>query len=40
MKIEIGSRITESQTLPDLDGVIDKRSRYNNRRRHHLQIRY
>jgi transposase InsO family protein len=38
MKTEIGSRIIEAQTLPELDDVIDGRFRYYNRRRRHSQI--
>lgn len=38
MKTEAGSRIVEAQTLPDLEGVIDGRFRYYNRRRRHSQI--
>jgi len=38
MKTEIGSRITEAQTLPGLEGVIDERFRYYNHRRRHSQI--
>jgi transposase InsO family protein len=38
MKTEIGSRITEAQTLPGLEAVIDERFRYYNRKRRHSQI--
>jgi transposase InsO family protein len=38
MKTEEGSRIVEAQTLPELEGVIDGRFRYYNRRRRHSQI--
>jgi len=38
MKTEIGSRIVEAQTLPELVGVIDERFRYYNHRRRHSQI--
>jgi len=38
MKTEIGSRITEAQTLPELEAVIDERFRYYNHRRRHSQI--
>jgi len=38
MKTEIGSRITEAQTLPGLEGVIDERFRYYNHKRRHSQI--
>jgi transposase InsO family protein len=33
-----GSRIVEAQTLPDLEGVINGRFHYYNRRRLHSQI--
>jgi transposase InsO family protein len=38
MKTEEGSRIVETQTLPELGAVIDDRFRYYNRRRRHSQI--
>ncbi|HHP7237522.1 integrase core domain-containing protein [Longibacter sp.] len=38
MKTEIGSRIVDAQTLPELEGVIDERFRYYNHRRRHTQI--
>jgi transposase InsO family protein len=38
MKTEIGSRITEAQTLPELEAVIDERFRYYNHKRRHSQI--
>jgi putative transposase len=38
MKTEAGSRIVEAQTLPELEGVIDGRFRYYNRKRRHSQI--
>jgi hypothetical protein len=38
MKTEEGSRIVEAQKLQDLEGVIDDRFRYYNRRRSHFQI--
>jgi len=38
MKTEIGSRITEAQTLPELEAVIDERFRYYNHSRRHSQI--
>ncbi len=38
MKTEIVSRITQAQTLPGLEGVIDERFRYYNHRRRHSQI--
>jgi transposase InsO family protein len=38
MKTEIGSRITEAQTLPELEAVIDERFHYYNHRRRHSQI--
>jgi transposase InsO family protein len=38
MKTEIGSRITEAQTLSELGGVIHERFRYYNHRRRHSQI--
>ena len=38
MKTEIGSRIVEAQTLPELEAVIDKCFRYDNHKRRHSQI--
>ena len=38
MKTEIGSRIVEAQTLPELEAVIDKRFRYYNHKLRHSQI--
>jgi transposase InsO family protein len=38
MKTEIGSRITEAQTLSELEAVIDERFRYYNHKRRHSQI--
>jgi len=38
MKTAEGSRIVEAQTLPELEGVIDDRFRYYNRKRRHSQI--
>jgi transposase InsO family protein len=40
MKTEVGSRIVEAQTLPELNTVIDERFHYYNRRRRHSQIDY
>lgn len=38
MKTEIGSRIVEARSFPELERVIDERFRYYNRRRRHSQI--
>jgi transposase InsO family protein len=38
MKTEIGSQITEAQTLPELEAVIDERFRYYNHKRRHSPI--
>ena len=38
MKTEIGSRIVEARSFPELEAVIDERFRYYNRRRRHSKI--
>lgn len=40
MKTEIGSRIDQAQSFPELESVIDERFRYYNRERRHTQIGY
>ena len=38
LKTEVGSRIDQARTMPDLKRVVDERFRYYNRRRRHSQI--